>query len=59
MISYSNGETVRIHKKKTTRKNNRPIKISSTTTVFFSFWLRILKRALKSKLYFKICLLEN
>lgn len=51
-------------KKKTKRKNNRPIKIFSLNNLhddncFFFFWLRTLKRALKSKLYFKICLLEN
>lgn len=50
-------------KKKTKRKNNRPIKIFSLNNLHddncFFFWLRTLKRALKSKLYFKICLLEN
>lgn len=49
--------------KKTKRKNNRPIKIFSLNNLHddncFLGGLRTLKRALKSKLYFKICLLEN
>ena len=60
LFQWRNGAN---SQKKTKRKNNRPIKIFSLNNLHddncFFGGLRTLKRALKSKLYFKICLLEN